>query len=305
MDSILYKIDKLLLDEGIVDPNKKLMIKKKKSGGFESWTYYHKGATRGGTNRSSSPITMQDFDSVADAEKWGKKNGWNVKIVESYFDFDEGGTLDEGTVRYVSPRDLPDWVQRVLKGKKIGKDVAVEVGDRVVTSGNWHDANVMDVYLYDRGKVAHQMAIGGQSPWDTGKEAQVKKGFETTLNKDKMILITNTYPKTAKLYVHPDAMIKALDEPKQQLTPEEYMVLAITRGLKAAYAGGYPRKDTSAEYGIDYDTVKNQLISKGMLNRAGAINKNGKNALASAFDNAFVDYHAIAKKFGMKSKRWG
>jgi len=213
--------------------------------------------------------------------------------------------FNEGTVRYVAPRDLPDWVQRVLKGKKIGKDVAVEIGDRVVTSGNWHDANVMDVYLYDRGKVAHQMAIGGQSPWDSGKEAQVKKGFETTLNKEKMILITNTYPKTAKLYVHPDAMIKALDEPKQQLTPEEYMVLAITRGLKAAYGGGYPRKEASAEYGIDYETVKAQLISKGMLNRAGAINKEGKNALASAFDNAFIDYSSIAKKYGMKSKKWG
>jgi hypothetical protein len=120
-----------------------------------------------------------------------------------------------------------------------------------------------------------------------------------------MILITNTYPKTAKLYVHPDALIKALEEHGQQLTPEEYMVLAITRGLKASYMGRPLRADTAAEYGIDYDTVKMQLISKGMLNRNGAINKNGKNALASEFGDAFMTYDRIAKKYGIKSKKWG
>ena len=222
-----------------------------------------------------------------------------MDLLEKYL----GGTLDEGKTKYVSVRDLPDWARKVLKSHRIAKDVEVEISDKVRTSGNWHDANVMDVYLYDRGKVAHQHAIGGQSPWDSARENQIKKGFETTLNKDRMILVTNTYPKTAKLYVHPDAMIQALEEPKQELTKEEYLVLAITRGLKASYQGRPLRKDTAAEYGIDYDTIKAQLISKGMLNRNGAINKNGKNALAAKFDNAFIDYMSIARKYGMKG-RW-
>ena len=207
------------------------------------------------------------------------------------------------TVRYVSPRDLPDWVKKVLKSHKIAKDVEVEITDKVSTSGNWHDANVMDVYLYDRGKVAHQHAIGGQSMFDTGKEAQIKKGFQTRLTKDKMILITNTYPKVAKLYVHPDAMIKALDEPKQDITDEEYMVLVITRGLKASYQGRPLRKDTAAEYGIDYETVKAQLISKGLLNRNGAINKNGRNVLIAKFDSQTIDYMSAARKLNFKSNR--
>ena len=207
--------------------------------------------------------------------------------------------------KYVSPRDLPNWVQGVLKSHRIGSDIEVIIGDKVNTSGNWHDANVMDVYLFDRGKIKSQKAIGGQSMFDRGAEAQVKRGFETKLTRDKMILITNTYPKSAKLYVHPDAMLKALDEPKQDITDHEYLVLAITRGLKASYQGRPLRKDTAAEYDVDYDTVKQQLISKGLLNRNGAINKNGKNALIAKFDNAFIEYSNLARKLGIKSKVWG
>ena len=63
----------------IQDGCKELIVKKKGSG-YESWTYYMKGATRGGRDRSHSPITMKNFNSVADAQKWGKKNGWSVRI---------------------------------------------------------------------------------------------------------------------------------------------------------------------------------------------------------------------------------
>lgn len=212
--------------------------------------------------------------------------------------------INEGATKYISVKDLPDWVRRTL-GRGFKRDVEVEIGETVRTGGNWHDANVMNVYLYNKGKVAHQSAIGGQSPWDTSNQSQVKKGFETRLNKDKMILITNSYPKSAKLYVHPDAMIKSLDEPKQNITDEEYMVLAITRGLKASYAGRPLRKDTAEEYGINYEMTIKQLISKGLVNRNGAINKNGKNALASGFNDAFVNYETLARKFGMKSKKYG
>ena len=208
--------------------------------------------------------------------------------------------IDEGATKYVSPRDLPDWVRRILKDKGIGKDVEVEISDNVRTSGNWHDANVMDIFLYDKGKIANQHAIGGLSVNDTGREAQVKRGFETRLSKDKMILITNTYPKGAKLYVHPDAFIKALEEPKQQLSNDEYMVLVITKGLKSSYMGRPLRKDTAEEYKIDYDMVKNQLISKGLLNRNGAINKHGRNAILDKFGQGSTDPSSIARKLGVK-----
>lgn len=75
--SITDKIDMFLGE------SKKELIVKKKGSGYESWTYYMKGATRGGRDRSHSPITMKNFNSVADAQKWGKKNGWSVRIVES------------------------------------------------------------------------------------------------------------------------------------------------------------------------------------------------------------------------------
>ena len=193
-------------------------------------------------------------------------------------------------VKYVSPRDLPNWVQKTLKGKKIGKEIEVVIGDTVSIGGNWHDANVMDVFLYDKGRIVSQKAIGGLNVGDSKREVQVKKGFTTKLTQDKMVLITNTYPKKATLYVHPNAMIKSLEEPKQNIQPQEYIALAATRGLKASYAGGKPRVEACREYGIDYETVKMQLISKGLLNKNGAINKNGKNALIDMFDDAFIRY---------------
>lgn len=94
--SVIDKID-MILDEG----NKKIMIKKKGSG-YESWTYHMKGATRGGRDRSHSPIKMQDFNSVADAEKWAKKNGWNVSLVEAYSSNKAKHRYDDRALEHIS-----------------------------------------------------------------------------------------------------------------------------------------------------------------------------------------------------------
>ena len=95
--SVIDKIERILDESN----NKKLIVKKKGSG-YESWTYYMKGGTRGGKDRSHSPIKMQDFDSVADAEKWAKKNGWNVSLTETYASNKAKHRYDDRVLEYIS-----------------------------------------------------------------------------------------------------------------------------------------------------------------------------------------------------------
>lgn len=206
-------------------------------------------------------------------------------------------------VKYVAIKNLPDWVKKILKSKGIKSDVEVIIGSDVSIGGNWHDYNVMDIYLYNAGRIEPQKAIGGMGPNDTQRERQVKQGFKTKLSQDKMILITNTYPKNATLYVSPDAMAKQLDDgQKQEITSEEYLVLVITRSLKASYMGENQREKEARRYNIDFRTIVNQLISKGLLNKNGAINTNGKNALLDKFDR-HLDAYQAANKLGLKSNK--
>lgn len=207
-------------------------------------------------------------------------------------------------VKYISIKDAPDWVKEILGKAKY--DLEVIVGSDVSTGGNWHDYNVMRVYLYQGGRVSVQSAAGGPSINDTERERKVKDGFNVKLTPDKMVLITNSYPKGARLYVHPNAMSKVfLEEPKQDITPEEYLALVATKSLKASYAGGKPREQECMKYGVNYETAKAQLISKGLLNKNGAINKHGKNAILAKFGGGIIDTWGASEKLGLKkNSRW-
>ena len=200
-------------------------------------------------------------------------------------------------------KDLPDWVKKIMKTKRMRKDVKTHIGKEVNLGGNWHDANVREIFGYKNGKVSSQKAIGGMGINDTAKERQAKKGFSTKLKPGEMILVTNTHPKMAELYAHPDDMNKALlDEPddKLELSPEEIMQLVITKGLKA-----FARKEEAMRYGIKFDEVKQSLIKKGYLMKNGAINKKGKNFLMKYFDSDLVQTHTASKKLGLKDKFFG
>lgn len=202
----------------------------------------------------------------------------------------------EEAKKYVSKKDLPDWVKRILKQKKIGKEIMVEIGTNVNIGSNWHDANVKEIFGYDKGKVSSVTAIGTMQLGDTKKDIQAKKGFKTKLNPDRMILVTNTYPKSATLYVHPDAVIKALEpEVENELSKEEIMLLFITRGLKPSF-----RRQEAASYGIDYNSVSQTLINKGYLMKNKAINKKGKNYLLTFEKGKHMQDHEVADKLGIK-----
>lgn len=204
------------------------------------------------------------------------------------------------SVMIIGFKDMPDWAKSIMIKKKIRKDVEVNIGSEISLPGAWHDADVMEIFAYKNGKVGSQLAIGGQGINDTAKERAAKKGMKFTLKPGEMILVTHTYPKMVKMYAHPDDMNKMmLDEPtsKDELSKEEIMTLALTKGLKA-----FARKEEASRYGIQFDEVKQSLIKKGYLQKNGAINKKGKNFLIQWSGKDFVQDYWVADKLGIKRK---
>jgi hypothetical protein len=88
-------------------------------------------------------------------------------------------------------------------------------------------------------------------------------------------------------YVHPDTAFTPQTAIGPGLTREEKIVLVATRSLKPSYAGisDYRFHQARQVTGINrqqWEQTKQQLIQKKLLNRAGAITNQGRNALEAA-----------------------
>jgi len=85
------------------------------------------------------------------------------------------------------------------------------------------------------------------------------------------------------IYANP-AQLTPLLPPKQEVSENERIVLYYTRSLKSSYAGikNYRFHEAHREKGIsqeDWDSAKQSLIGRKLLNKAGAITPAGRNAL--------------------------
>jgi len=85
------------------------------------------------------------------------------------------------------------------------------------------------------------------------------------------------------VYVNRDNLSKLLPD-KKEVSWAEKVVLCVTRSLKSSYGGvsDYRFKEALKDTGItkvEWDQAKTALISKGMLNKAGAITNDGKNVI--------------------------
>ena len=86
------------------------------------------------------------------------------------------------------------------------------------------------------------------------------------------------------IYVHPDDAPRLLP-PAGAVTDNERTVLTYTARLKSSYAGikNYRFHEASQETKItagEWENAKNALISRKLLNKAGAITVAGRNAIA-------------------------
>ncbi len=109
-------------------------------------------------------------------------------------------------------------------------------------------------------------------------------GLPVSLPAPDFAVVTHTQgsSKGIAISIHPDNAAKLLPAPIE-LSWAERVVLVATRSLKSSYAGisDYRYHEAHQDVGItrdDWDTAKAALIGRKLLNSAGAITTEGKNA---------------------------
>lgn len=206
--------------------------------------------------------------------------------------------LNEETKQYIDTKDTPDWVKPIVKKSGIAKPILVVIAPNVRIPSNWHDANVRYIYLYDKGKIVSITGIGCPSVNDTQEETVAKEGFTADLNINRMVLLVQTYPKAATLYVSPESMGNLLPtENKSDLTPEESMALYALKAFKSSY-----RRSELERYNVNFDKALPGLISKGLATKMGSITKEGRNLMLSNDIYNVYSISALADRLGLKSK---
>lgn len=94
-----------------------------------------------------------------------------------------------------------------------------------------------------------------------------------------------------EFFIHPDNAPAFLPAPTNQLTVMERLILLATRSLKSFYGGRDRYEMAKDEFSCrqiigqenyptraEWETVKQQLVAKGLLTKAGAITNAGRNA---------------------------
>ena len=193
-------------------------------------------------------------------------------------------------------------VPRALRAGYDGKKFKARVCERVtipMTAGLWSGGS-RDTYSLVEFETGREMAASDNmsAPWNPGRkdrEIELKPGFCVV---EHSIFCGRDMGLT--FYVHPDNAAKLLPAPVAELSAHEKIVLDATAGLKSSYMGKdrfqmssensrFSRYSSTpfAEKGVhptreQWDAAKALLISKGLLNKAGAITVAGRNARGGA-----------------------
>ena len=107
--------------------------------------------------------------------------------------------------------------------------------------------------------------------------------------------ISGSRYKAVVFYLRPENITKLIKEEKVNLSPEEHLLLSITKGLKSSY-----RLEEWVNYAHLperlYKETKLALIDKGLLNKRGAITAKGRNTLESLGDLSPFKYTEMKQR---------
>jgi hypothetical protein len=184
---------------------------------------------------------------------------------------------------YLEPNQVPSHLRGAYQGKQFKAKVCTEM-TIPADAGLWSDGS-RDVYTavsFDTGK---SVRFPGQNeaPWGNRQDRVVtlEPGFavvQHTIFRGKDFGLT--------FYLHPDNAAKLLPAPAAEISELERFVLNAAASYKSSY-GGKDRYQMAADNARwskkpvptrqDYDSAKQSLISKGLLNKVGAITVSGRN----------------------------
>jgi len=197
--------------------------------------------------------------------------------------------LFEGAKTILTPKDFPSWVKKVFKDNNLSfGTISIEANVEPLIGGQIVDYNVMRVFFYSNGKIEKQNVANYDTLLGSTKKEQalyqggkIRLWDEVVPGKPQMILVTNTHPKKAILYVHPNQMPKQIEDKNIDLTDDEKKVLLITKSYTSAYRNEYFKR-----YGVfaKLDAIRDSLKAKGLLTANKAINVAGKNVVEKLTD---------------------
>lgn len=183
---------------------------------------------------------------------------------------------------YLNPNS--DLAKRMAKiSGYTGKSFTVAVSEVVYFGNTYWDEGTRHTYWVvdlDRDEVKH---LPSHSPFDPGRD----RVNHTSINLPPGFAVVEYYQGRSdycRLHLHPAQSTLLLPSPKVELTWAEVVVLYATRSLKASYAGikNFRFVEAKSSTGITLSTweeAKASLITRGLLNKAGAITVAGRNAI--------------------------
>lgn len=185
----------------------------------------------------------------------------------------------------------PNQVPAALRGSYSGRKFKAVVTESVyipATAGLW-DGGSRDTFHAAELETGRTVAFPGQNeaPWGN------RQAHTVTLVPGIVVIEHSVFcgkDSGLTFYVHPDNATKLLPAPAAELSDFEKIVLKATRSYKSSYMGrdryqmalaDRPRPSIGPfPTRQDWETAKQSLMAKGLLNKAGAITTAGKNAAA-------------------------
>jgi len=192
--------------------------------------------------------------------------------------------------KILDKKDFPQWLNEILAAQGVNvRTVTAKVGETFTGIGRpVYDYEMVRVIAYNN--ITKQCVVQRGCTYEgyinaTKEQRAIYNGvtFQAQPN-IFMIEINDISAHTSvTVYAHPADITKSIEE-KASLSKDELIVLVATRSLKSSYAGisNYRFHSASGQLGITLDrwnAAKESCISKGLLNKAGAITTAGKNAV--------------------------
>jgi len=192
---------------------------------------------------------------------------------------------------YLDPAMVPSTLRGRYSGKSFKAIVCTEMtipADAGLWSGGSRDTfTVICAYTGKTVNMPGQYA----APWDSSRREQKIAMVSGAIVVEHSIFCGKDLGLT--FYVHPDNAAKLLPAPTGDLTAIEKLVLVYTAHRKSSYMGkdryamavddaryGYgENRDKLAPTRAQWDEAKAALITRGLLNKAGAITPAGRNAI--------------------------
>jgi hypothetical protein len=182
----------------------------------------------------------------------------------------------------IKSKELPRDVQAVIKQCGFdGTQIKIIPCVDFECPTNWHDYNIMRLTAYNSQTGEHKTQTSGY--YDsyvnfTKEELAMYHGKLKTQIPGPHIwmILTDTYPKSCRVYCHPTAIAKAIEQPKVELTRVQELVLYLTRSLIASAR----EKEARHYFGLtlaEYNTAKAELFGLKLMTKTGALTLDGKN----------------------------